>query len=180
MQIERRIAPFWRGLNDHSDDWKEHQLIAVVRGKSLPNADDVPPADSVRVKQMEDNLNSLTVPITSRTASYQSDSSSNLSPLQPAFAIPNASPGSASSLLRGRAKTLASLSTSNKGVTSGELTPRETHLPEDSYVNGQPIEVYLYKDSLECPICFLYCKFRTLDAISTNVIETRLPERDHC
>lgn len=29
-------------------------------------------------------------------------------------------------------------------------------LPKDPFVNGQPIEAYLYKDASECPICFLY------------------------
>lgn len=29
-------------------------------------------------------------------------------------------------------------------------------LPQDPYVNGQPIEAVLYKDAAECPICFLY------------------------
>lgn len=29
-------------------------------------------------------------------------------------------------------------------------------LPHDPFVNGQPIEAYLYKDASECPICFLY------------------------
>jgi hypothetical protein len=29
-------------------------------------------------------------------------------------------------------------------------------LPKDPYVNGQPIEAYLYKDASECPICFMY------------------------
>ncbi len=33
--------------------------------------------------------------------------------------------------------------------------PREINMPHDPFVNGQPIEVYLYKDSTECPICFL-------------------------
>lgn len=36
------------------------------------------------------------------------------------------------------------------------MTPREFQLPPDPFVNGQPIEVYLYKDASECPICFLY------------------------
>ena len=34
--------------------------------------------------------------------------------------------------------------------------PREVNLPKDEYVNGQPIEAVLYKDAVECPICFLY------------------------
>lgn len=29
-------------------------------------------------------------------------------------------------------------------------------LPHDPFVNGQPLEAYLYKDASECPICFLY------------------------
>lgn len=36
------------------------------------------------------------------------------------------------------------------------MTPREMHLPKDPFVNGQPVEAYLYKDATECPICFLF------------------------
>lgn len=36
------------------------------------------------------------------------------------------------------------------------MAPREIQLPHDPFVNGQPIEVHLYKDANECPICFLY------------------------
>ena len=36
------------------------------------------------------------------------------------------------------------------------MVPREMSLPKDPYINGQPIEAYLYKDAAECPICFLY------------------------
>ena len=34
--------------------------------------------------------------------------------------------------------------------------PQEMSLAKDPFVNGQPIEAYLYKDAAECPICFLY------------------------
>lgn len=34
--------------------------------------------------------------------------------------------------------------------------PREINLPADPFVNGQPMEVFLYKEGAECPICFLY------------------------
>ena len=59
-------------------------------------------------------------------------------------------------MLRGRAKTLASLTTLSKTSPQSDMMPREMHLPKDPYVNGQPIEAYLYKDASECPICFLY------------------------
>ena len=101
------------------------------------------------------NLNTLTIPILSRSASYNSDSSSNLSPSQPNIFFPSPT-SAASTLLRGRAKTLATLTTSSKTTPQSELVPREMNLPKDPYVNGQPIEAYLYKDASECPICFLY------------------------
>lgn len=113
-----------------------------------------PKADSSK------NVNNLTVPITSRSQSYNSDSSSNLSATSPGLPLPGptmpaATPSSGSALFRGRAKTLASLTTSSKNPQS-EMTPREMNLPKDPFVNGQPIEAYLYKDATECPICFLY------------------------
>ncbi|KAH0551617.1 hypothetical protein GP486_007166 [Trichoglossum hirsutum] len=36
------------------------------------------------------------------------------------------------------------------------MVPLEVHLPEDPYVDGRPIEAVLYKEAVECPICFLY------------------------
>lgn len=106
------------------------------------------------------NVNNLTVPITTRSQSYNSDSSSNISVPSPGLPVagltlPAAAPSSGSALFRGRAKTLASLTTSSKNPQS-EMTPREMSLPTDPFVNGQPIEAYLYKDATECPICFLY------------------------
>jgi hypothetical protein len=35
-------------------------------------------------------------------------------------------------------------------------TPQEMCLPADPHVNGQLLEVFLYKNASECPICFLY------------------------
>ncbi|MCJ1398931.1 SNF1-interacting protein [Xylographa trunciseda] len=161
-KIERRIAPFWRGLNDHSSSWTEHQLVAAARALPIPAPDEIPSEEPQRPFPMNDtnfrasniNINSLTVPILSRSPSYNSDSSSNFSPTQPTFSIP--SPSAASTLLRGRAKTLATLTTSSKNMPQAELIPREMNLPKDPYVNGQCIEAYLYKDASECPICFLY------------------------
>ncbi|MCJ1290302.1 SNF1-interacting protein [Xylographa carneopallida] len=161
-KIERRIAPFWRGLNDHSSSWTENQLVAAARALPIPAPDEIPSDEPQRPFSTNDtdtrtsnlNINSLTVPISSRSPSYNSDSSSNLSPTKPAFPLP--SPSAASTLLRGRAKTLATLTTSSKNMPQTELVPREMNLPKDPFVNGQHIEAYLYKDASECPICFLY------------------------
>lgn len=166
LQIERRLAPFWQGLDNHSESWTEAQLVAAARRQPIPPADAVPPEmpppgaqASSNPPSSDANLNSLTVPITGRSQSYQSDRSNSLNP-STAFlsssgpSSPIGLSNSSSSLFRGRAKTLASTLT-GKGEAP-DLSPQEIHLPEDRYVNGQPLEAYLYKDATECPICFLY------------------------
>ena len=167
IQIERRIAPFWRGLNEHSDSWTENQLVAAARGRPIPAPDEIPSEGQFEPAAPRDppetsskNLTNLTVPISSRSQSFNSDSSSNLSPTNPnvppqSSNLPSSALSSGSALFRGRAKTLASLTSSSKGAQT-EMIPREMNLPKDPYVSGQPIEAYLYKDASECPICFLY------------------------
>ncbi|RFU24265.1 hypothetical protein B7463_g12071, partial [Scytalidium lignicola] len=161
LMIERRLAPFWRGLNDFKEDWTEYQLIAAGRGFPIPAADEIPPEDLMRPMSPDSphvstpNLQNLTVPITGRTHSTSSDASAN-----PALSLPTSpiAPTPSSSLpFRPRSKTLASLTSSSKNATPPpELTPREIILPKDPFVNGQAVEVFLYKDAVECPICFLY------------------------
>lgn len=166
-QIERRVAPFWRGLNDHSDSWTENQLVAAARGRPIPAPDEIPVEEEPKqisnaeweTKTSETAIDSLTVPITSRSQSVNSETSSNLSPSQSSFppGALNSPPPSSSgaTLFRGRAKTLAALTTPSK-TSQTDMTPREINLPRDPYVAGQPLEAYLYKDASECPICFLY------------------------
>ncbi|KAK5159063.1 SNF1-interacting protein [Recurvomyces mirabilis] len=163
LQLERRLAPFWKGLDDHNDSWTEAQLVAAVRGLPIPAADEVPaellPPSPIDPRSSETNINNLTVPISSRSQSYQSDMSGNLSASHPAFSSsgptsPTFPPPSSSATFRGRAKTLASLATGSK--SSSDLTQREIQLPKDPYVNGLPTEAYLYRGALECPICFMY------------------------
>ncbi|WPG99319.1 Hypothetical protein R9X50_00213200 [Acrodontium crateriforme] len=158
LQIERRLAPFWRGLNDHSDSWTEAQLVAAARGLPIPAADAVP-AESPRVvsqpptTQSNNLVPGLAVPIISRSQSAQSDV--NLSASHPTFTYTSVSPMSAASLLRTRAKTLTALAAGNKSSALETLhTPNM--LPNDPYVNGLPLEAYLYREPEECPICFMY------------------------
>lgn len=168
LMIERRIAPFWRGLDDFKEEWTEHQLVAAGRGLPLPAADEIPEEDLTQPLSVDSphasnhNLHNLMVPISSRSHSAASDASATLSPSHPAFsnattssAAPT-SPTHSSSPFRPRSKTLASLSSAAKNPGSAEIVPREIQLPKDPFVNGQAIEVFLYKDSTECPICFLY------------------------
>ena len=156
-QIERRLAPFWKGLNDFSESWTEHQLVAAARGLPIPPPDQVPPELESRFARTSNDNKELSSSDPRSVeqlglhidASFRSDGSHQLQ------ASPPSSPPTGSPLLRSRAKTLASLTTSLK-PGSQEAFPREMQLPYDPYVNGQAMEAYLYKDSTECPICFLY------------------------
>ena len=162
VQIERKIAPFWRGLNDFEDQWTEPQIIAAARGLPVPPADQTPPDDLIPRPLSADsppvsaqNINNLTVPIGGRTQSAASEHSvSNTGSALPS-PISGHTPRT-SSPFKPRGKALAAVlgGTSRNGSTT-EIVPREINLPYDPFVNGQPIEVFLYKDATECPICFL-------------------------
>lgn len=154
-QVERRLAPFWRGLNDWSSNWAEHQLVAAARGLPIPAADEPPPLELIAQPHnrhpSQNNLQSLTVPMGERTMSAASDHSGS------GTGSGLASPGTPSrSAIKPRAKALAmALTGHSRNASSAELPPTEAMLPHDPFVNGQLLEVYLYKDAMDCPICFL-------------------------
>ncbi|KAF5130330.1 Protein SIP5 [Metarhizium anisopliae] len=161
LQIERKLAPFWRGLSDWSDNWAEHQLVAAARGLPVPAADAPPDPDLIprpSPPQPEGanthSLQNLTVPMGPRTLSAASDRSG--SGAGSAIHSPTTAAPPKTSSIKPRAKALAAaLSVGSRNASSTDLSPKEVPLPHDPFVNGQPIEVYLYKDASECPICFL-------------------------
>lgn len=136
----------------------------------MPAEDSVPPGSSANVNHSTisdtrsggQNLNSLTVAMSSRSPSFNSDLSANLAPMNPQAAGPSSSPTlapmtiSPSTPFRPRSKTLASLTTLSKSSQQPELVPQEIRLPSNSSIDGRPIEVFLYRNAIECPICFLY------------------------
>ncbi|KAH0430697.1 hypothetical protein CcaCcLH18_07612 [Colletotrichum camelliae] len=160
LQLERRLAPFWRGLNDYSDNWTEYQLICAGRGLDIPAADDQPPPEFIpkantpaSPTESSQNLANLTVPMGPRSLSVGSDRSGS----GPASGVtsPNAAQQQSRSI-KPRAKAIAAaLSGGSRNSSATEVSPREIQLPNDPFVNGQPLEVFLYKDATECPICFL-------------------------
>ncbi|OTB10288.1 hypothetical protein K445DRAFT_257024 [Daldinia sp. EC12] len=159
LQIERKLAPFWRGLDDFNENWAEHQIIAAARGLEIPPADEVPehlvpqprPANSPST-----STQNLTVPMGPRTLSIPSDNAGS----NPGSALPSpTSPGipRTSSPFKPHKKSLAAaLNISRNSSHTDIITPREVNLPHDPFVNGQPLEVFLYKDGIECPLCLMY------------------------
>ncbi|GAB1316187.1 SNF1-interacting protein [Madurella fahalii] len=162
LQIERKLAPFWRGLNDFSDQWTEPQIIAAARGLPVPPADQTPPEELIPRPlspslqgEPTPNLDCLTVPIGSRSQSTASDHAVS----NPASALPSpatSQPPRTSSPFKPRGKAIASVFSGNsRNGSTTEFVPNEINLPHDPFVNGQPIEVFLYKNASDCPICFL-------------------------
>ncbi|KAM3476135.1 hypothetical protein MY5147_003359 [Beauveria neobassiana] len=155
LQIERRLAPFWRGLNDWSESWAEHQLVAAARGLPIPAANEPPPPELLAQPHNRStnqfNLQNLTVPLGERSMSAASDHSGS------GTASGLASPGTPTrGTIKPRAKALAmALTGHSRNASSAELPPTEIMLTHDPFVNGQLLEVYLYKDATDCPICFL-------------------------
>ena len=147
-------------MNDHSDSWTEHQLVAAARGLPIPPPDEIPPQDETPSPTQErqppvSKPADLSKPVPPRP-SEASDDSTNL-PASPGAPTLSISPSGATplALTPGRTKPVASLS-STKNTSQSDIPRHEIQLPKNSQINGQPLEAYLYKDVAECPICFLY------------------------
>ncbi|RYP60588.1 hypothetical protein DL769_008045 [Monosporascus sp. CRB-8-3] len=160
LQIERKIAPFWRGLDDFNENWAEHQIIAAARGLAIPQADEVPenllpqPRTAESPGTSTPNFGHLTVPMGPRTMSASSDMAAS----SPGTSLPSPvthGPPRSSSPFKPHKALAAALNLTRNGSNT-DIMPREINLPHDPFVNGQPLEVFLYKDGVECPLCLMY------------------------
>ncbi|KAG0123346.1 hypothetical protein HOY82DRAFT_495258 [Tuber indicum] len=153
LMIERRLAPFFKGLSDHDSNWTDSQLVAAVKGLPIPSPSATPSIDDPlqsptppRSPGPSDSTNNLTIPIAtrSRSHSYTSETSNRSETSTPTLNF-----GS-----RSRAKTI-SISSPHNPTLASIASPLETNDPS-RIVDGRPIEAVLYKSAVECPICFLY------------------------
>ncbi|EPS43235.1 hypothetical protein H072_2727 [Dactylellina haptotyla CBS 200.50] len=151
LQIERRLAPFWRGLPDHEDDWTDAQLVAAAHLKPIPDADEPVPPSPTKPSTTSEDLTRLTVPMASRSRSqsYGSDASPSSSTGRLSSLSLSSSP--LAGFTRPRSKTLGF----SRSSSSSNTAPVETNIPSRT-VNNRPIEAVLYENASECPICFLY------------------------
>ena len=141
-------------------------MVAAVRGQPIP-ANDPSPTKPVSGPTLalpgSDQPPTYSVGnVSSRSPSFTSDSSANLSPSLPTGPA-HASGGppwlqaaSATPPFRPRSKTLASLTSLARNRSQDELIPQEIQLPASQQIDGRPFEAILYRDVTECPICFLY------------------------
>ncbi|KAK7964520.1 hypothetical protein PG988_011494 [Apiospora saccharicola] len=162
LQIERKMAPYWRGLGDFEDHWAEHQIIAAARGLEIPPADEVPEGLvpqplAGRVESPNESIQNLMVPIGGRTMSASSERTGS----NPGSSLPSpTSPAPTHSLKPHKRAMAAVMSISSRNGSQQEIVPsgpREVNMtPDDPFINGQPREVFLYKDGGECPLCYMY------------------------
>ncbi|KAJ5127479.1 hypothetical protein N7448_008258 [Penicillium atrosanguineum] len=131
LMIERRLAPFWRGLNDFSESWAEHQLMAAARGMSIPPTRRNP--TRIRIHAAQGIRKGI-----ARSVKYPSSHELDPRPVT-------------THNISDRIRHLSFASLPDQSEDPG--SPDDI---KDPFVNGSPIEVNLYKDASECPICFLY------------------------
>ncbi|CCX07852.1 Similar to Protein SIP5; acc. no. Q0UJC3 [Pyronema omphalodes CBS 100304] len=149
LMIDRRLAPFWRGLRDHEDNWTDAQLYAAVHDLPIPDASAEPPREPLEksITRPSASSDNLTVPIASRSRShsYTSDGSGRSTP---SFSF---------STSRSRAKTLSISSPANPQLAATATTNGPIEINDPSrFIDGRCIEAVLYQNATECPICFLY------------------------
>ncbi|SPO05549.1 related to regulator protein Sip5 [Cephalotrichum gorgonifer] len=161
LQIERKLAPFWRPLDVDVDDLNDTQLVYAARGLPVPEPDASLPPDlqaamqsPITPNQSTSNLN-LAVPTSTHGGQLHSAASEAASS-NPGSALP--SPTAPSHPRRSRGKAIAEALShslrSSRNNSQTDLSQRELALPNEPLVNGQPLEVALYRTSEDCPICF--------------------------
>ncbi|KAF2863812.1 hypothetical protein K470DRAFT_254700 [Piedraia hortae CBS 480.64] len=134
LQIERRIAPFWLGLEDDSSGMSDERIIQAVRSR-------VPAKERPFSEDPESEEPMSRAPSRQMTTASPADSRFRFSRW-----VKNLLPGPKSNSRPQRQSSWPS-----------SLSPcREIQLTCNPLVDGIPIEVYLYKETIECEICFHY------------------------
>ncbi|KAK8078701.1 SIP5 [Apiospora phragmitis] len=110
-----------------------------------------------RVESPNESIQNLMVPIGARTMSASSERTGS----NPGSSLPSpTSPAPTHSLKPHKRAMAAVMSNLSRNGSQQDITPaapREVNMtPDDPFINGQPREVFLYKEGLECPLCYMY------------------------
>lgn len=157
-KIERKLAPFWRPLDADPDNLTDVQLVYAARGLPIPEPDALLPPDILAAIQSDSpnqstsNLN-LTVPASGPPAQVHGGGSDAASS-NPGSAVGSPTSATHSKKSRGKAIAEALSLRSSRNNSSTDLSQREIALPNEPLVDGQPLEVVLYRSTEDCPICF--------------------------
>ena len=148
---ERRLAPFYKGLDDYEEEWTDYQLSCMVReGKLPPSAEPPSPASAAASP-----TNNLRPPSNSST---------------PSLLLPPSV--DEQGMLRPTSPRLRGMSVVENGVQTPDLMgshsnlsgkdkrggrPRAQTMGSSTIVptRGKPLEAVVYRGAIECPVCFL-------------------------
>lgn len=151
---ERRLAPFYKGLDDYEDDWTDYQLSYYVKEGKLPPTVEPPSPISV---------NSATAgnrpPSNSSTPSLVLPHSvgelGNLRPSSPRIrgmsVVETGHVGTPDSPLSINSSSLVVPGRDKRTRPRAQTTGSSTLIP----TKGKPLEAVVYRGAIECPVCFL-------------------------
>ncbi|ODQ64594.1 hypothetical protein NADFUDRAFT_52228 [Nadsonia fulvescens var. elongata DSM 6958] len=179
--IQRRLAPFYRGLADFDEDWSERELLRALRvghiqddatkadtePAAIPNTTDKPTATAVNISSppihnstpqniLHQALDDMAL---SHSAPYES-SLPQSSPPQSTTNPNQATTSSSASLSTHTSSPPAPSSATTSNISIGRTRANTTtrYVTTTTENNGPSIshEIAIYSHALECPICFLY------------------------
>ncbi|BFZ53396.1 SNF1-interacting protein [Savitreella phatthalungensis] len=140
QQLARRLAPYYKGLDDFEEDWTDQQLLENLR-RQLPAT----PYNNALLTSINDPSG------VTRSAQGSQQTSTASSPSRP------------SSFIETQQQNSSGSSASAAAAAGGGAPRRPRAVTMDSSSNIHrvqrprvPFGVMLYKNSVECPICFLY------------------------
>ena len=150
---ERRLAPFYKGLDDYEEEWTDHQLSSMVReGKLPPSAEPLSPASTALNPRPPSNSStpSLLLP-------PSVDEQGMLRPTSPRLrgmsVVENGMQTSDSMESHGH------LAGSGKDKRGGRPRAQTTGSSPIVPTRGKPLEAVVYRGAIECPVCFLVPSF---------------------
>ena len=147
---ERRLAPFYKGLDDYEEEWTDYQLSWMVREGKLPATPDPPSPASVATSSIRPPSNSSTP---SLILPPSVDEQGMLRPASPRLR--------GMSVVENGLQTPDSMGLSpilgGSGKDKRGGRPRAQTIGSSSIVTtrGKPLEAVVYRVAIECPVCFL-------------------------
>lgn len=178
LMVGRKLAPFFKGLQDYEEDWTDHQLMAAIRGFPVPS----PSTEDTNGSQEGTNDTHATPTSIPHLSPPTAPPQVAISPPRHTLSSNNPfrDPLEHLSHLRVEldATTLSQSAPTPSWMRSGEPTeedgdelmnpgilqspPQETKPPTSRQraktltSKEPPLMVKIYRDPIECPICFLY------------------------
>lgn len=140
---ERRLAPFYKGLDDYEEEWTDYQLSYFVKEGKLPPTPTPDPSSPVPSPTLNSSTPSLVLPPSvdeQRQLHPNSPRLRGMSFVEPNQQTPNSSP--------------TNLGVPNKDKRTrprAQTTGSSTIIP----TRGKPLEAVVYRNAIECPVCFL-------------------------